>query len=265
MPKSFWGEALSTAAHLVNKSPSTVLNLRCPEEIWTSRKLNLNYLRVFGCEAYVHQSEGKLEPRSMKCVFVGYQEGIKGYRLWNRHSGGVKIIISRDVLFSKVVFPCKLTNINVGTKTRTPNDYVITRGTQIEVEQPVGVDDLPVAPTSQEPDTGDDHLPTSNPNQTSNHEIDQEENNDPEIEVEQHDSSQQDLKNYQLTRDKRRRAIRPPARYAYTDLVFCALVVGMEIRSSEPSNYEEAVNSQDCTKWQQAIDEEMASLMANGT
>ena len=40
-------------------------------------------------------------------MFVGYQEGTKGYRLWDRHSGGVKIIISRDVIFNEAKFPCK--------------------------------------------------------------------------------------------------------------------------------------------------------------
>ena len=74
-------------------------------------KLNLNYLRVFVCKAYAHQSEGKLDPRSIKCVFVGYQEGTKGYRLWDRQSGGVKIIISRDVIFNENVFPCKTLNL----------------------------------------------------------------------------------------------------------------------------------------------------------
>ena len=95
MPKTFWGEALSTAAHLVNKSPSTIINFKCSEEKWTGRKLNLNYLRVFGCEAYAHQLEGKLDPRAIKCVFVGYQDGTKGYKLWDRTSSGVKIIISK--------------------------------------------------------------------------------------------------------------------------------------------------------------------------
>ena len=56
MPKTFWGEALSTAAHLVNMSLSIVINLKCPEEKWTGKKLNLNYLKVFGCKAYAHKS-----------------------------------------------------------------------------------------------------------------------------------------------------------------------------------------------------------------
>ena len=79
MRKTFWGEALSTAAYLVNRSPSIVLNLKGLEEKWIGRKMNLEYLKVFGCEAYVYQSVEKLDPRSIKCVFVGYQNGTKGY------------------------------------------------------------------------------------------------------------------------------------------------------------------------------------------
>jgi len=37
------------------------------------------------------------------------------------------------------------------------------------------------------------------------------------------------------------------------------------LRDSEPSTYEEVINYQDSVRWQQAMDEEMASLAANGT
>jgi len=47
--------------------------------------------------------------------------------------------------------------------------------------------------------------------------------------------------------------------------VFCALVAGCELRDSEPSTYEKAVNSQECVRWQQVMDKEMTSLAANGT
>ena len=47
--------------------------------MWTGKIPDYSKLKVFGCAAYAHQSEGKLEPRSVKCVFLGYALGVKGY------------------------------------------------------------------------------------------------------------------------------------------------------------------------------------------
>ncbi|CAM9000445.1 unnamed protein product [Rhodiola kirilowii] len=107
VPKAFWGEALAAATYIVNRCPNRSLSFKCPVEIWTKRKPDLKHLRIFGCAAYAHNREGKLDPRSLRCVFLGYQPGTKGYRLWERNTRGVKIIVSKDVVFNEVVFPCK--------------------------------------------------------------------------------------------------------------------------------------------------------------
>jgi len=64
---------------------------------------------VFGCPAYVHVNEGKLEPRVKKCIFLGYANEVKGFRLWYSDSKSSKLIISRDVTFdeSSMVTPKK--------------------------------------------------------------------------------------------------------------------------------------------------------------
>ncbi|KAL0318336.1 UNVERIFIED_CONTAM: Retrovirus-related Pol polyprotein from transposon TNT 1-94 [Sesamum angustifolium] len=95
LPKSFWGEALITAAYLINRSPSVPLNGKIPE-------LCLSSLRVFGCSAFVHQSVDKLAPRKM----CGYPDGIKGYRLWLKSQPGFKVLISKDVIFNENEMPC---------------------------------------------------------------------------------------------------------------------------------------------------------------
>nr|XP_048330713.1 uncharacterized protein LOC125422662 [Ziziphus jujuba var. spinosa] len=56
LPKLFLGEAVMTAMHLVNLSPSTVLNFQSPESIWSGKMPNYGHLRVFGYAAYAHQS-----------------------------------------------------------------------------------------------------------------------------------------------------------------------------------------------------------------
>ena len=54
--------------------------------------------------------------------------------MWDKDSGGVKIIVSKDVIFNELVFPCKGTNIETSAKQATPNDLNLTGGAQIEVE-----------------------------------------------------------------------------------------------------------------------------------
>ncbi|KAL2253784.1 UNVERIFIED_CONTAM: Retrovirus-related Pol polyprotein from transposon TNT 1-94 [Sesamum indicum] len=106
LPKSFWGEAVLTAAHLINLSPSVPLFGKTPDFIWNGKLPDLSGLRVFGCSAFVHQNSDKLEPRSLKCIFIGYPEGVKGYRLWVRCQPGFKVLISRDVTFNENEMPC---------------------------------------------------------------------------------------------------------------------------------------------------------------
>lgn len=134
LPIGFQEEVLYTATYLVNKSPSSVIEFKCPEEMWTSRKPNLSHLRVCGCEASVHQLECKLELRALKCVFLGYQEGTKGYRLWKRGTSGVKVIVSKDVVFNKNCFPCKDANQTADTNQQASLDYNLASGAQFEVE-----------------------------------------------------------------------------------------------------------------------------------
>ena len=78
-----WAEALFTAIHIINMSPSRPLGLQIPQEIWITSKLNYEKLRIVGCEAYALIPKGgrqKLEPRSRKCVFLGYgPDGEIGY------------------------------------------------------------------------------------------------------------------------------------------------------------------------------------------
>ncbi|KAL0321780.1 UNVERIFIED_CONTAM: Retrovirus-related Pol polyprotein from transposon TNT 1-94 [Sesamum calycinum] len=67
-----------------NGSPSVPLSGKIPECIWTDSDVNISSLRIFGCSAFALSHGDKLDPRSQKCVFIGYPDGVKGYRLWLR-------------------------------------------------------------------------------------------------------------------------------------------------------------------------------------
>ncbi|KAL8496962.1 hypothetical protein ACS0TY_020589 [Phlomoides rotata] len=78
LPKSFWGYALETTAHILNLVPSKSVP-KTPSELWNGRKPSLRHIRISGCPVYVLDKEAdKLEPRSELRLFVGYPRGTKG-------------------------------------------------------------------------------------------------------------------------------------------------------------------------------------------
>nr|GEY96269.1 retrovirus-related Pol polyprotein from transposon TNT 1-94 [Tanacetum cinerariifolium] len=103
LPKTFWAEATCTAVYLINRSPSTAIDKKTPMEMWSRHPSDYEMLRTFGCVAYSHVQQGKLEPRAVKCVLLGYPEGVKGYRLYRLDNESPKIVISRNVVFNESV------------------------------------------------------------------------------------------------------------------------------------------------------------------
>jgi hypothetical protein len=84
--QEFWAEAVGTACYLVNKSLSSALDDKTPQEVWTGKEPSLTHLKVFGCDAYVHvpkENMSKIDKKVEKCIFIGYKDGLKGYKLWN--------------------------------------------------------------------------------------------------------------------------------------------------------------------------------------
>jgi hypothetical protein len=84
--QELWAEVVGIAFYLVNRSPSSTLDDKIPQEVWTGKKLSLIHVRVFGCDAYVHvpkENNSKLDKNVEKCIFIGYKDGLKGYKLCN--------------------------------------------------------------------------------------------------------------------------------------------------------------------------------------
>ncbi|KAJ9556327.1 LOW QUALITY PROTEIN: hypothetical protein OSB04_010941 [Centaurea solstitialis] len=69
LPMSFWGHALETAAHILNRAPTKSVE-KTPYELWKGKKPNMSFLRIWGCEVYVKRpTSEKLKPKSDKCFF----------------------------------------------------------------------------------------------------------------------------------------------------------------------------------------------------
>ncbi|KAK2417007.1 secreted RxLR effector protein [Trifolium repens] len=105
LPNSFWGHALLTAAYTLNRVPSKKVD-KTPYEIWSGKRPHISYMKIWGCEVYVkRQLSTKLEPRSDKCLFVGYPKETKGYYFYNPTEG--KVFVARTGVFLEREFISK--------------------------------------------------------------------------------------------------------------------------------------------------------------
>jgi len=104
LDKSFWGFAVATAAHIHNRLPSRAHGDLSPLEHWTGRVPSIGHLRVFGSVAHTlvpGAKRSKLDPRSVKCILVGYDQdaGSNVYRIYNPTTK--RIVSSRDVILDE--------------------------------------------------------------------------------------------------------------------------------------------------------------------
>lgn len=91
VPNYLWGDAVLTACYLINRLPTSTLKFKTPIEILQqlypmSRFFSSLPPKVFGCVAFVHDKDhhkSKLDPRSLKCVFLGYSPTQKGYKCFH--------------------------------------------------------------------------------------------------------------------------------------------------------------------------------------
>ena len=105
LPTSFWGYALETAAFIINRTPSKAIE-KTPYEIWTGRKPNMSFLRIWGCESHVKKlTSDKLAPKTDKCLFVGYPKETKGYYFYNPSEN--KVFVARKAVFLEKEFISK--------------------------------------------------------------------------------------------------------------------------------------------------------------
>lgn len=76
--------------------PNSSNKLKSPDEIWYAKPGDQSLFRVFGCKAMANvpaEKRDNLDNKSKECIFVGYSDDSKAFRLYDN------IFISRDVVF----------------------------------------------------------------------------------------------------------------------------------------------------------------------
>eukprot|EP00253_Pinus_taeda_P035070 PITA_35070 len=95
-----WVEAINTDVYLKNRSPTKCLGFKTLFEALFGLKPAVDHLRIFGSKAFAHvpkPDRKKLDPKALKCIFVGYGTEYKAYKLYNPVTH--KVFASRDVIF----------------------------------------------------------------------------------------------------------------------------------------------------------------------
>ena len=91
-----------TTLHILKRCPTKALKDKTPVEAWSGIKPSVSYFKKFGCICYAHvpaEKITKLDEKSQKCVFLGYSDVTKGYKLLDVKTN--KLVVSRDVIFDE--------------------------------------------------------------------------------------------------------------------------------------------------------------------
>lgn len=101
VPKPFWADLILTTCYLINRMSSSVLSGSIPYSVlFPSHVLFHASPRIFGCVCFVRDhcaGQSKLDPKALKCLFVGYFRTQKRYRCFSPDLN--RYLVCRDVSF----------------------------------------------------------------------------------------------------------------------------------------------------------------------
>lgn len=255
LDKAYWGEAVNTAAYVINRSISSSLQGRTPEGIWTGSNVDLSALRIFGSPVMVHvpkQRRLKWDAKSRKLIFVGYSETTKGYRCVDPATK--KIVISRDIVFmenevNNVIAFDSDDIVSVGETQTNASASTSESGEAVTESIPATVpvrptDDITVEPNDEEDVDFDDAL-----NATMIDPLDA--TFVPNIEATPPASL--------------RRSERAPKQIDFESQGYVTHLAIADNPENDPLTVDEAMKRSDIEQWKEAMQGELASLAENKT
>ncbi|MCO5615015.1 hypothetical protein L7F22_069303 [Adiantum nelumboides] len=137
----YWAEAINTKCYLMNQSSTKILKGITPYEAFHKVKPKVHHLRVFGCLAFTHvpdEKRKKLDDKSRKCIFLGYSDVSKAYKLYDPIKK--ESFISRDVIFDENA-SFKLARNVEDTSSPTPLKIDVPSNIQEEIIEEIDEED----------------------------------------------------------------------------------------------------------------------------
>ena len=95
----FWIDADLCVVYIKNRCPNAIRN-KTPYEMWHGHIPSIKHFRVFGSTCYYlipKVQRNKIGARNRKCIFLGYSNTSKGYRLYDEVNKN--FVVSSDVIF----------------------------------------------------------------------------------------------------------------------------------------------------------------------
>ncbi|KAD4384758.1 hypothetical protein E3N88_24926 [Mikania micrantha] len=243
MPQQFWAEAVRHSIYVLNRLPTKILRSKTPYELLKGRRPNLEHLRVFGCIGHVKIPSNqvkKLDDRSTPMVYLGTEPGTKGYRMLDVEKGS--IVVSRDVKFEEHrSWEC---GTPVGNKER-----------EFEFQ-------FPQVDTDEGTSSSNDQAPFNTNHGTNTDEESDSDFSSPESKVRGRGppllgSSAISNKSDPARAPERTYDDSPIQGFKNLEEVYDLLIV-----EGEPTNFKEAARRKE---WEQAMEDEMASIERNNT
>lgn len=213
--------------------------------------------------------QGKLDKKAVEMIFVGYEQGSKGYRFWDPATR--RITVSRDVTFDEESFPARK-DLGDPKTPGTPLFDPVDSDSEDDDEQPISLPDLPTVPPSREEPVGEPQNPPEEPN-------DPPQAAQPPVPPPQPEYQRSRRHNAGRNPNRNRNNAygdEPPAsidrrtdsrgnqkgQHTEVLMMYRALV---EANHGVPNSHGEAMRSSDKDKWIAAEKSEMESLQANST
>lgn len=230
---NLWAEAVNTAVYVLNRTGTSTIKDKSPYELWYGKLASIDNFHAFGTEVYVHipkEKRRKLDAKSKKCLFVGYDENTKGFRLLD--TGSNKVELARDVKF----LSSEVTSVEVVT------------ASDINMNETTGAEEIPVTQGkgSRENEDGGEQrsqgeIPVNRP-----------------AKITKKRPTMLDGIEEENVLDTRLRARGNSIDDSIISMAFLTIY-------SEPTSYEQAIASTDRRQWENAMNEELDSLLKNET
>jgi hypothetical protein len=102
LPNSLWGEAIVITCYAQNHYPIRTILQKNPYELWHGVKPNVKHLHIFYYDAHIHileELKRKLDFKSYKCIFIGYNDELKGYRFYDPQNK--KLLVCHAIIFDE--------------------------------------------------------------------------------------------------------------------------------------------------------------------